>query len=64
MEPSLPADIAVSLAQAWRELQVDLLYLSANITHIVATKAGHNIQFDEPQLVIEAILTLVAEIKN
>jgi pimeloyl-ACP methyl ester carboxylesterase len=64
IDKSIPVDIAEKLAQAWQELQVDLLNLSSNSTHIVASKAGHNIQYDEPQLVIDAILTMVDEIQK
>jgi pimeloyl-ACP methyl ester carboxylesterase len=64
MDPNLPADVEEVLAQTWQELQVDLLNLSSNSTRIVAAKAGHNIQYDEPQLVIDAILTMVAELKK
>ena len=44
--------------------QADLAALSSNSTHIIATKAGHNIQVDEPQLVIDAILKVIAQVKK
>jgi hypothetical protein len=64
VDKNIPVDVAEKIAQAWQELQFDLLNLSSNSTHIVATKAGHNIQYDEPQLVIDAILTMVNGIKK
>jgi pimeloyl-ACP methyl ester carboxylesterase len=55
----LPDDIVTILEQAWQDAQKDLTSLSSNSTLRVATKAGHTIQNDEPQLVIDAILDLV-----
>jgi len=43
----------------WMELQNDHLKLSTNSTHILATKSGHYIQIDEPELVIDAVCRLV-----
>jgi pimeloyl-ACP methyl ester carboxylesterase len=64
MDPDLPNDIATKVEQVWQDLQVNLLSLSSNSTHIIASKAGHYIQVDEPQLVIDAILRVVDEAKN
>jgi pimeloyl-ACP methyl ester carboxylesterase len=47
------------LEPVWQELQRDLSRLSSNSTHKVATKAGHFIQVNEPQLVIDAIRQIV-----
>ena len=59
--PGLPPDISDKMRIAWAELQVDLLNLSANGSHVIASHAGHLIQLDEPQLVIDAILKVVHE---
>jgi pimeloyl-ACP methyl ester carboxylesterase len=59
--PGLPPDISDKMRIAWAELQVDLLNLSANSSHVIASHAGHLIQLDEPQLVIDAILKVVHE---
>lgn len=59
--PGLPADLAGKLEGVWSELQRDLLGLSRRSTHIVATHAGHHIQSDEPQLVVDAILSVLRE---
>lgn len=47
------------LERVWQELQRDLARLSSNSTHKVATKAGHFISVDEPQLVVDAILKVL-----
>jgi pimeloyl-ACP methyl ester carboxylesterase len=39
----------------WQNLQVELAKLSTNSKRITATKSGHLIQFDEPNLVLQAI---------
>ena len=59
MWSGLPDDVMNKLEQVWQDLQKDLAGLSSNSALIVATKAGHYIQNDEPQLVIDAILDLV-----
>jgi len=40
---------------AWQALQKDLASLSPNSTHIIATHSGHDIMFEQPDLVIAAI---------
>ena len=62
--PGLPADIAGQIERVWTQLQRDLLNLSTRSEQIVATHAGHNIQLDEPQLVIATILRLLREIDS
>ena len=55
----IPTNVATSLDQAWQDMQNDLARLSSNSTHIFATKVGHAIHYQEPRLVIDAILKLV-----
>lgn len=64
MVPDLPDDVLQRLERVSQELQVELLGLSSNSTHKIATKAGHYIQVDEPKLVIDAILRVVTESKG
>jgi hypothetical protein len=64
MIPDLPPDLAAELDQIWQDLQMDLIGLSSNSTHRIATHAGHNIQADEPQLVIDAILKVISQAKK
>jgi len=40
-----------------------LLGLSTNSRQVIATKAGHNIQREEPQLVIDAVLDVVKQVR-
>jgi hypothetical protein len=62
--PFLPPEIAAPGAELWQDLQGDLAGLSSNSTHVIAAQAGHNIQRDEPQLVVEAILRIVDEARR
>ena len=48
----------------WFELQAQLPKLSTNSVQIMATKSGHYIQFDEPELVIDAIGRVVAAARS
>lgn len=55
----LPRDWQLAIDPLHQELQRELATISSESKHIVASKAGHNIQLDEPQLVLDAITDLV-----
>jgi pimeloyl-ACP methyl ester carboxylesterase len=57
--PGLPLPIWEKMRLVWSDLQSDLLRLSAMSTQVIATHAGHQIQFEEPELVVNAILNVV-----
>ena len=46
--------------QEWKKMQTELAGLSSNGRQIIAEKSAHYIQLDEPELVIESILEMVA----
>lgn len=56
---NFPLDVATKQEQVWQDVQKEYASLSADSTLVVAANAGHFIQNDEPQLVIDAILGLV-----
>jgi pimeloyl-ACP methyl ester carboxylesterase len=62
--PLLPVMTNAKLRQIWQELQSELAGLSSNSTHIIASHAGHSIQREEPELVVEAIRKLVDEARD
>lgn len=64
IDPSLSPELSGKIEQIWEDLQNDLANLSSNSTHIIATRAGHYIQVDEPQLVIDAILRMIDEARK
>jgi pimeloyl-ACP methyl ester carboxylesterase len=62
--PNLPEAASLQIEQVSEKLQVDLCRLSSHSTHKIAAKAGHYIQADDPQLVIDAILKVVDAAKG
>ena len=47
-----------------QQLQRNLLGLSTNSRQVIATKAGHNIQREEPQLAIDAVIEVVRQVRD
>ena len=64
VDPNLSPELSEKIEKNWENLQNDLVSLSSNSTHVIATKAGHYIQLDEPQLVIDTILKVLQEVKK
>ena len=70
--PRQPTDGAVaevSEVQAradstWRVLQAELFGLSTNAVHVIADESGHYVQFDQPEVVIDAIRQIVTSIRG
>jgi pimeloyl-ACP methyl ester carboxylesterase len=60
----LPADFPAAFNKAWHTGQDALATLAPNAKHIIATKSGHDIQVQEPQLVIDAIKQVVEAVRN
>ena len=58
-----PAD-EPGMGQMWAALQQDLANESPHSTHIIARHSGHNIQSDEPELVIQTIKDLIRETRQ
>lgn len=50
---------SADLQRVERELQSDLLKLSPNSSQVIAEQSGHWIQKDQPQLVIEAVCSIL-----
>ena len=48
----------------WPEWQTELLQLSSNSQHLFAENSGHNVQEDEPQAAVAAILQVVQQIRE
>lgn len=59
-DPFAPDDVEPLIDEVWQRLNAQLLTLSSDSKLIVAKTAGHNIQGDDPQLVIDAISDVVA----
>jgi hypothetical protein len=50
--------------QAWQGMQSDMRGLSTKSRQILALQSGHYIQFDQPELVVEAIREIVIIIEE
>jgi len=48
----------------WRALHDEWFQRSRNGLHIETTKSGHDMQHDEPQIVIDAIRFVLARVKS
>jgi pimeloyl-ACP methyl ester carboxylesterase len=55
----LPADLAKSANEAWEKMQEELGHLSARGTQTIAKNSAHYIQFDRPEVVIDAVRNVV-----
>jgi pimeloyl-ACP methyl ester carboxylesterase len=58
-----PPAIARAMEQDWMAAQHELVALSTNSRHIIATESNHSIQECQPDLVIEAIRALVEKLR-
>lgn len=59
-----PAPNEPGFGQMWAALQQDLAAESSRSTHIIARKSRHNIQGDEPEMVIQVIKDLVMQARQ
>ena len=50
--------------QDWQEMQADLLNLSSNSQQLIADQSGHNIQLDQPEAAVKAIVTMVEQVRR
>lgn len=49
------------MAELWSSLQGELAALSTNSTHTVVAGSGHSIQNDQPEVVIEAVGSIISQ---
>ncbi|MGR6919428.1 hypothetical protein ACU635_34770 [[Actinomadura] parvosata] len=59
-----PADVAARYNRVWGRIQADLASLCTTSTLIIAERAGHNSQVDEPELIIKAIAETCAKART
>src|SRR5262249_18520202 len=53
IDATLPDDVSDKLELTWQKWQEELCHLSTHSAHKVAIKAGHYIQPEEPQLIVD-----------
>ena len=63
-DEAIPPEQQQDANRIHQELQRELLGLSTTSRQVIATKSGHNIQREEPQLVIDAVLDVVEQVRN
>jgi pimeloyl-ACP methyl ester carboxylesterase len=56
-------DVLDQMEQVSQELQQELAGLSTQGEQVIAEESGHNIQWDQPDLVIDAIRTMVEQVQ-
>ena len=59
-DPRLPADVNAGIDRAWKAGHDRLATLSTRGSNTVVLDAGHTIQHDQPQAVIDAVLKTIA----
>ncbi|WP_433513800.1 alpha/beta fold hydrolase [Nonomuraea sp. CA-143628] len=59
-----PPDVAERYNRVWARIQADLASLSNDSTLIVAERAAHNIQVDEPELIVKAVTDMCHKIRD
>jgi pimeloyl-ACP methyl ester carboxylesterase len=57
----IPADLAKPTNEAWAKMQEELAHLSTRGTHEIAKNSSHYIQIDRPDLVIDAVRSVVEQ---
>jgi pimeloyl-ACP methyl ester carboxylesterase len=62
--PPMDKEIIRQAEQVWRDAQIELAAQVSDGTLIVATGSGHSIQFDKPQVVIDAIGTILERVRT
>lgn len=63
-QPDLPEDLVKPASDAWQQMQKELARLSTRSTHVIAKNSGHFIQFDRPDIVIEAVRKIVNQARQ
>ena len=63
-QPELPEDLVKPTNDAWRHMQEELAHLSTRGRQVIARHSGHYIQLDGPELVIEAVHSVVDEARQ
>jgi pimeloyl-ACP methyl ester carboxylesterase len=63
-DPMIPEAQRAEASRIHQELQRELTGLSTRSRQVIAASAGHNIQREEPQLIVDAVLEVVKQLRN
>jgi pimeloyl-ACP methyl ester carboxylesterase len=65
VELGLPEDFPLDFIEsAWQDGQAYLASLMPDAKHVIAAKSAHYVQLDEPELVIEAVETVIDAVRD
>lgn len=64
LQPDLPEDLVKPTNDAWQQMQEELAHLSTTGKHVIAKNSGHYIQLDRPDLVVDAVRTVVDQARQ
>lgn len=62
--PSLGPQVCDDYETAWQKLQVEITSLSTRGRRIVAERSGHNVIFDQPEIVVDSVLEMVKSLQR
>lgn len=61
--PLIVLTAALNQQAGWQDMQTELLELSSNSQQVFAENSGHNIQVDQPEAAVTAILDMVSQLR-
>ncbi|HEU4779553.1 MAG TPA: alpha/beta hydrolase [Steroidobacteraceae bacterium] len=64
MDPMIPPAKQHDASRIHQELQRELLGLSTHSRQVIAARSGHNIQREEPQLIVDAVLDVIKLVRD
>lgn len=53
----------LNIQKDWQTMQVELLQLSSNSQQLIADKSGHEIEIDQPEAAVHAIVKMVGQLR-
>lgn len=59
-----PAGFVEDVEQAWRQMQLELARLSTKSSHIIASKSGHVVNRDAPEVIVAGIRQAIMSVRN
>ncbi len=62
--PDFPQDSAAAIEELRRTIHFSFTHLSSESAYVVAERSGHIVQYDEPEVVLAAILRVVAAVRS
>ncbi len=63
-QPDLPEDLVKPTNDAWQQMQTELAHLSTRSTQVIAKNSGHYIQLDHPEVVVDAVRSIVDQVRQ